>query len=191
MTFENNFFNMSTILFKLQCVILAGLTLPPIFRLLNMNWRYHLLQGFNLTLGYLKQWWPSNMSSGGGFNIKMSSNPYRNFHYRDKTILSATLLSPQWPDTGKMSSLYWIRAQTPIRQLSWWRYQMEIFSALQAICAGNSPVPGEFPAQRPVTRNFDVFFDLRPNKLLSQQSWGWLFETPSRPLWRHRNGSFS
>ena len=34
-------------------------------------------------------------------------------------------------------------------------------SALLAICAGNSPVAGEFPAQRPVTRSFDVFFDLR------------------------------
>ena len=41
---------------------------------------------------------------------------------------------------------------------------METFSALLAICAGNSPVPGEFPAQRPVTRNFDGFFDLRLNK---------------------------
>ena len=30
---------------------------------------------------------------------------------------------------------------------------METFSALLAICAGNSPVPGEFPAQRPVTRS--------------------------------------
>ena len=38
---------------------------------------------------------------------------------------------------------------------------METFSALLAICAGNSPLPGEFPAQRPVTRSFDVFFDLR------------------------------
>ena len=38
---------------------------------------------------------------------------------------------------------------------------METFSALLAICAGNSPVPGEFPAQRPVTRSFHVFFDLR------------------------------
>ena len=34
---------------------------------------------------------------------------------------------------------------------------METFSALLAICAGNSPVPGEFPAQRPVTRSFGVF----------------------------------
>ena len=38
----------------------------------------------------------------------------------------------------------------------------------------------EFPAQRPVTWSFDVFFDLRLNKLLSKQSWGWWFETPSR-----------
>ena len=66
---------------------------------------------------------------------------------------------------------------------------METFSALLAICAGNSPVPGEFPAQRPVTRSFDVSFDLRPNKRLSKQWWGWWFETISRPLWRHRNVS--
>ena len=38
---------------------------------------------------------------------------------------------------------------------------MEAFSALLALCAGNSPVPGEFPSQRPVTRSFDVIFDLR------------------------------
>ena len=74
----------------------------------------------------------------------------------------------------------------------WWisdyiYYKICRLSALLAICAGNSPVPGEFPAQRPVTRNFDVFFDLHPKKLLSKQSWGWWFETPSRPLWRYRN----
>ena len=48
------------------------------------------------------------------------------------------------------------------------------------------PVPGEFPTQRPVTRSFDVFFDLRLYKPLHKQSWGWWFETPSRSLWRHR-----
>ena len=70
---------------------------------------------------------------------------------------------------------------------TWWRHLMEIFSALLAICAGNSPVPGEFPTQRPVTQSFDVFFDLRLNKWLSKQWWGWWFETPSYPLWRHCN----
>ena len=69
----------------------------------------------------------------------------------------------------------------------WWRHQMETFAALLAICAGNSPVPGEFPAQRPVTRSFDVFFDLRMNKRLSKQSWGWWSETPDRSLWRQCN----
>ena len=73
------------------------------------------------------------------------------------------------------------------RNSPWWRHQMETFSALLAICAWNSPVPGEFPAQRPVTRSFDVFFDLCLNKRLSKQSWGWWFEMLSRPLWCHRN----
>ena len=53
---------------------------------------------------------------------------------------------------------------------TWWRHRMETFSALLAICAGNSPVPGAFPARRPVTRGFDVFFDLRPNERLSKHS---------------------
>ena len=70
---------------------------------------------------------------------------------------------------------------------SWWRHQMETISALLALCAGNSPVTGEFPSQRPVTRNFDVFFDLGLNKPLRKQSRRWWFETPSCPLWRHCN----
>ena len=65
---------------------------------------------------------------------------------------------------------------------------METFSALLAFCVGNSTVPGEFPTRRPVTRNFDVFFDLRLSKPLSKQWWGWWFEMLSCPLWRHRNG---
>ena len=63
-----------------------------------------------------------------------------------------------------------------------------IFRVTGHLC-GEFTDPGDFPAQRPVTRSFDVFFDLRLNKRFSKQSWGWWFETPSRPLWRHRNGS--
>ena len=59
----------------------------------------------------------------------------------------------------------------------WWRHQMATFSVSQAICAGSSPVPGEFSAQRPVTRSFDLFFDLRLNKRLRKQSWDWWSET--------------
>ena len=69
----------------------------------------------------------------------------------------------------------------------WWRHQMETFSALLAHCVGNSQVTGEFPSQRPVTRIFDGFFDLRLNKRMSKQSGGWWFETPSRSLWHHCN----
>ena len=46
-----------------------------------------------------------------------------------------------------------------------------------------------FHAQRPVTRSFDVFFDLRLNKWLSKQSWGWWLDMLLCPLWRHCNGS--
>ena len=71
----------------------------------------------------------------------------------------------------------------------WWRHQMEIFSALLGICAWNSPITGEFPAQRPVRRSFDGFFDLRLKKRLSKQWWGWWFETPSCQLWPHCNAN--
>ena len=77
-----------------------------------------------------------------------------------------------------------------ILDLPWWRHQMETFSALLALCAGNSPLTGEFPSQRQVTRSFDVFFDLRLKKRLSKQSLGWWSQTPSHPLWRHSNAVY-
>ena len=83
-----------------------------------------------------------------------------------------------WVATGEIG-----QTKTEVA-IPWWRHQIETFSALLALCAGNSPVPGEFPAQRPVTRSFDIFFDLRLNKRLSKQPWGWWFETPSWSLWR-------
>ena len=68
-----------------------------------------------------------------------------------------------------------------------WCHQMETLSMLLAICTGNSPISGEFSAQRPVTRALMFFFDLSLNKRLSKQSSGWWFETPSRLLWCHCN----
>ena len=65
--------------------------------------------------------------------------------------------------------------------LTWLRHQWKHFPRYWPF------VRGEFPAQRPVTRSIDVFFDLRLNKRLSKQSWGWWFETLSCPLWRHCN----
>ena len=68
-----------------------------------------------------------------------------------------------------MYGLPWMTSFCP-----WWRHQMETFSMLLAICAGNSP----FPAQRPGTRSFDVFFDLRLNN-------GWVNNGEAGDLRRH------
>ena len=56
---------------------------------------------------------------------------------------------------------------------------METYSALLAIYAGKSTVKGEFPAQRPVTWIFDVFFIC---------AWlnGWVNTREAGELRRHR-----
>ena len=61
-----------------------------------------------------------------------------------------------------------------------------IFRVTVPLC-GEFTGPGEFPAQRPVTWSFSVFFDLRLNKRLSKQWRGRWFKTLSHPFWRHRN----
>ena len=113
-------------------------------------------------------------------------------------LLTETEMSSRWrhcrhwlhrklEDNTNFHYLFCILLKQPLDRVSWWRHQMEHLSALMAICAGHSPVPDELPSQRPVTRSFDVFFDLRLNKRLSKQPWGWWFETLTHPLWRHRN----
>ena len=74
--------------------------------------------------------------------------------------------------------IWYMSLNTRAWQNSWWRQQMETFFALLAICAGNLPVTGEFPAQTPVTRSFDVFFYLRVNK-------GWVKNREAGDLRRH------
>ena len=83
-----------------------------------------------------------------------------------------------------------------LKLTTWWmdlstEYMMtssngNVFRVTGPLC-GEFTGPGEFPAQRPVTLSFDVFFDLQLNKRLSKQPWGWWFETLSWLLWRHRN----
>ena len=68
-----------------------------------------------------------------------------------------------------------------------WRCQMETTSSNGNIFRVTGPLCGEFFAQKPVTRGFDVFFDLRMDKRLSKQSWGYRFQTSTRPLLRHCN----
>ena len=117
----------------------------------------------------------------------------------NSTVCSTALVSVKTNNTSKVSLLHWFVTGSLTKvpdchvvestglQLPRWHNQMETFSALLALCAGNSPFAGEFPAQRPVTRSFDAFFDLRLNKRFSKQPWGWWFETPSCSLLRHCN----
>ena len=55
-------------------------------------------------------------------------------------------------------NMYELCLVTPyqLNHIPWWSHQMETFSALLAICAGNSPVIVEVPAKMPVTQSFDV-----------------------------------
>ena len=69
---------------------------------------------------------------------------------------------------------------------SWWRHQMETFSAFWPCVRGIHQPPVISPAQRLVKRSFDFFY-LCLIKRLRKQSWGWWFETLSRQLWRHCN----
>ena len=104
-------------------------------------------------------------------------------NYRQIRLTEKKNKQHQWPFMGESTGDLWLHTRNQSR----WRHQIETFSALLTLCAGNSPAIGEFPAQRPVTWSFDVFFVLSLNKRLSKQSWGWWFETPPRPLWRHCN----
>ena len=103
--------------------------------------------------------------------------------------IARNLAALWWYSMGKIMQDECIPILSPNEHkiLSWWRHQMETSSALQALCVGNSPMTGEFPSQRPVTRNSDVFYDLRLNKRLCKQSGHWWFETPSRSLWLRCN----
>ena len=71
--------------------------------------------------------------------------------------------------------------------ISWWRHQMENIFCITGHLCWEFPGPWWIPGTKASDSELWYFIDLRRNKLLSKQSWGWWFETPSRPLWRHRN----
>ena len=106
----------------------------------------------------------------GSFPTLIVLNHIESMPCMDRTVPIWTDLSPKRPHWAMMTSS-----------------NGNIFRVTGHLC-GEFTGPGEFPAQRPVTRSFDVFFDLRLNKRLSKQPWGWWFETPSWSLWRHRYG---
>ena len=127
---------------------------------------------------------------------KLRFNPHRKSHQRKHSLppVHQETISFYLPMT-QISTMHtprrwqmWYLTMTSIgyklEDESWWRHQMETFSALLGICAWNSPVSGEFP-HKASKAGFDVFFDLLLKKSLSKQKWGWWFETQSHPLGRH------
>ena len=132
-------------------------------------------------------WLPNVRSTSRRFQLRVFIN-YKKYGQNNKAQTIHHVCNTQRWQSALMNycccrDLFKLNAQG-----AWWRHQMETFSALLDLCAGNSPVPGEFPAQRPVTQSFDVFCELRLDKQLNKQSWGWWIETRSRSWWRHRNG---
>ena len=111
-----------------------------------------------------------------------------------KTRICICILSrfvtPNWRELLK-SLFNGDKCLLKLHGLSWWRHQIETFSTLLVLCAGNSPVTGEFPTHRPVTRNFDVFVDLRLNQRLSKQLKRPWFVTPLHSLWLHCNDTMA
>ena len=117
---------------------------------------------------------------------------------RDKTspILTQigrfrTIGRSQLSNPSDLPCSHWLHILLAIQMImqdcAWWRHQMETFSALLALCTGNSLVTSEFPSQRPLRWSVDIFFDVPLTKRLSKQSRGWWFEMPSSSLWHHCN----
>ena len=118
--------------------------------------------------------------------------------------MSAILLRSQCFDSefekmdilGNVKQTGWYRGlHVGVNILKYFQYMMtssngNIFHVIVPLC-GEFTGPCEFPAQRPVTRSLGVFFDLRLNKRLSKQPWGWWFETPLCSLWRQCNEYWS
>ena len=129
------------------------------------------------------QWVNGNMSNNIIINIHFNDDHmwYCSFQFYDKikSQLGASRLNII------IYLCMWQLCCQGCASVTWWRHQMKTFFALLALCVGNSLVTGEFPAQRPVTWSFDILLDLHLNKQLSKQSWGWWFQTPLCPLWRH------
>ena len=151
----------------------------------------HLKQCF---LNFLAAWyiiWSKNVYEDEKLWLKMCCVDLTSIFWQDIFIIKPGTHAMHIPAVDLIWAMYMPAVNVICFQMfsdAWWRHQIETFSALLAVCAGNSPVSDEFPTQRPVTQSFDVFFDLRPNKRLSKQWRGWWFETPSCPLWCHCNG---
>ena len=110
-----------------------------------------------------------------------------------KFVEPAALSMGSWIPSYLMNSIHWINKNVIKSQWTSTQWNKKLFvtryynlfrsmqSCIIMTSSNGNRVTG------PVARSFDVFCDLCLNKRLSKQSWGWWFETPSRPLCRHCN----
>ena len=105
-------------------------------------------------------------SSGPWFNIQMLSFQYRKSHRGDKTILRPSYLHNGISYTGKMTSLYWIRALITIITV----YPMQYAHSFVLLCLVSVLSLVDSPHKWPVMQSFGVFFHVNLNKLLNKQS---------------------
>ena len=116
------------------------------------------------------------------------SSKCRNSSCKDKTISWAIILHEANATICKATLSIWEPCDHADFPSEWWRHQMETFSALLALCAGNSPTTANFPHKGSWRGALVyVFFDVHLNKPLGKQSWGWWFESPSCSSWRYCN----
>ena len=127
------------------------------------------------------KWWPSGHYHNSQY-LMMSSNYLSNLSISIRIILSHFVGAHTFPGGLAIVVRTYLRFITPARHDDVIKWMTPL-----ALCAGKSSVTGEFPSQRPVTRGFDFFFDLRLNKRWSKQSRRRWFETQSRSLCRHGN----
>ena len=72
-------------------------------------------------------------------------------------------------DSIRLMAHIWVTRPQWVKDIAQGTEQLMVYVIMMTSSNGNifrKPVLGEFPAQRPVTRSFDVFFDLRLNKRL-------------------------
>ena len=112
---------------------------------LRSNIRKFAISGLLFVYWSCTTWCPFIFFSTHSQAVSCISNRFAKYHVN------------YWGTIHQIARVRMNNRMVPDIHISRWRHQMETFSVLLAICAGNSPVP----AQRPVTRSFDVFFDLR------------------------------
>ena len=153
------FTKLNTIFKDIACQIMGitSLNFRANSRLAPSQWEMSLQS--NAVCNDVSHWLGANLELSLNFNLLNFNLPVKHMLAVGYQLITYELLA-------RNTVRHWDMDRPAVwrRHVSWWRHQMETFSALLAICAGNSPVSSEFPTQRPVTRSFDVFLDLCRNK---------------------------